>query len=85
MSHSISTRRKASWDCEEKPTKSLQQHTTPEPMHFAWRNGTVLCGAQPTRRTLAYHQWNAGMTRWPEACQACVHIYEHPAAVSVAA
>jgi hypothetical protein len=55
-----------------------------DPLHFAWRNGTVLCGTQPTSRTLAYHQWSYAMTRWPEACQACVQIYQHPAAVPMA-
>jgi hypothetical protein len=63
---------------------SVQHQLVLDPIHFSWRNGTVLCGREPNARTLAYHQWSESMTRWPEACQACVTIYQHPSAVPAA-
>jgi hypothetical protein len=54
-----------------------------DPIHFTWRNGTVLCGAEVNRRTLAYHQWNYGMLNWSEACPNCAHAYQYPAVIPV--
>jgi hypothetical protein len=53
------------------------------PVHLTWRDSTVLCGAEITTNTLAYHQWNAGIVRWSTTCPDCRHVYEHPAAVPV--
>jgi hypothetical protein len=61
----------------------LPEKKTPEPMHLAWHDGKTLCGTPWTARTLDYHRWNAGMTRWPETCPDCAHAYEHPAAIPV--
>jgi hypothetical protein len=79
----MATQKKA--PVQQSPSVSTYAQLPLNPVHLTWRDSTVLCGAEITTNTLAYHQWNAGIVRWNTTCPDCRAIYEHPAAVPMKA